>query len=98
MATWRKHIEEEMELFNDSLDNVVSCNVIKVKRSKKIENDLDWLDIEFDDGYGIIEGFPFLLWTEKRVYFPVYYDGSEWVGSVPRNPDENAIPQHFGGG
>jgi len=55
------------------------------------------LDAKFDHGYGGTEGCDFTLWTKARVYFPVCYDGSEWVGSVARNPDGKATP-HQGGG
>lgn len=53
------------------------------------------LDIPFDDGYGGTEGKPFTLWTKNRVYFPVQYDGAEWVDSVPRNPCDEAT-KHLG--
>lgn len=51
---------------------------------------------KFDAGYGTSEGCPFTVWTKTRVYFPIVYDGAEWVGSVARNPDGNATG-HFGG-
>lgn len=44
------------------------------------------LDVCFDAGFGGSDGKPFTAWTDTRVLFPVVYDGSEWVGSVPRNP------------
>lgn len=51
---------------------------------------------EFFSGFGGMRGVPFTVWTEKRVYFPVCYDGSEWVDSVPRDPcDEHTY--HVGG-
>jgi hypothetical protein len=53
------------------------------------------LDAEFNNGFGGSEGKPFTLWTENRVYFPVVYDGAEWVGSVPRNPSHEAT-SHVG--
>lgn len=56
-----------------------------------------WLDREFDDGWGGIQGHPFTLWTESRVYFPVTYDGKEWCASVPRHPCVEPS-QHHGGG
>lgn len=50
----------------------------------------------FDAGFGSAEGKPFTLWTKRRVYFPVEYDGSETVRSVARNPDE--VPtEHISG-
>lgn len=55
------------------------------------------LDIGFYSGYGISEGPNILIWTEERVYFPVVYDGAEWMGSAPRNPAPEGQP-HVGGG
>jgi hypothetical protein len=49
-------------------------------------SDEDWV-AEFNDGYGATEGAPFTVWTEERVYFPICYDGSEWIGSAARNPN-----------
>lgn len=54
------------------------------------------LDVKFDDGYGGAEGVPFTAWSKTRVYFPVCYDGSEWVDSVPRNPCDDPS-SHVGG-
>lgn len=54
------------------------------------------LDVEFDDGYGTSEGPEVLIWTETRVYFPVVYDGAEWLGSAPRNPTDKG-QAHLGG-
>lgn len=73
------------------------------------ENGESWEDVEantmtekemarnFDAGYGRPEGCPFTVWTKRTVYFPVCYDGSEWVGSVSRNPDGKST-HHQGGG
>lgn len=54
------------------------------------------LNVRFDDGFGGTEGPPFTAWGEKYVYFPVCYDGSEWVGWAPRNPCDEKC-DHFGG-
>jgi hypothetical protein len=54
------------------------------------------LDVEFESGFGTSEGPAFTAWTATRVYFPVVYDGSEWVGSAPRNPCDEAC-EHVGG-
>ena len=54
-------------------------------------------DKEFDAGFGGSEGCPFTLWTDRRVYFPDTYDGSEWAASVPRNTCDEAT-DHVGGG
>ena len=55
------------------------------------------LDREFDQGYGGTEGESFTAWTAKNVYFPISYDGAEWVGYAPRNPCDIKM-EHQGGG
>lgn len=53
-------------------------------------------DVEFDGGWGSSNGPAVLAWTESHVYFPVVYDGAEWIASAPRNP----VPEgqrHVGG-
>jgi hypothetical protein len=67
-----------------------------------------WADVEsstltdaelgtpFDSGHGVNEGRPFTVWTRHSVYFPLTYDGLEWVGSVARHPDGKPTP-HQGG-
>lgn len=85
MTTWRNEIETDMKSYGESFDDVVAT----------APADLD-LDRKFDSGYGGNEGRPFTLWTTGRVYFPVVYDGSEWVESVPRNPC-NEVSAHVGG-
>lgn len=54
------------------------------------------LDVEFEWDYGVPNGPPVTIWTEQRVYFPVTYDGREWLDSVPRNPCDEAH-RHSGG-
>lgn len=42
-------------------------------------------------------GIPrFTVWTHKRVYFPVMYDGDYSAGSAPRNPCSEQVSA-FGG-
>lgn len=54
------------------------------------------LDIVFDGGWGGSQGPPVLIWTEERVYFPVVYDGAEWLESAPRDPTDEG-QYHVGG-
>lgn len=85
MTTWRKEFEKIFEVTGDSFDNIITT----------LSN--EQLDAEFDDGYGGIEGMSFTAWSDNYVYFPVCYDGSEWIDYVPRNPCEIAV-DHIGGG
>lgn len=85
MDTWRELITEAMSAHGESFQNVVSCTLTEAQ-----------LDEEFDAGHGSTEGSPFTLWTANRVYFPICYDGAEWVGSVSRNPDGKPT-DHVGG-
>lgn len=59
--------------------------------------DASALRLEFDAGYGMPNGQFFTAWGEFWVYFPLCYDGSEWVGHAPRNPGRVAM-EHQGGG
>ena len=85
MTNWKKLIQDEMERQGETFEDLVECTL----------NDEE-LVVEFYNGYGGEEGKPFTLWTNNRVYFPVVYDGSEWVGSVSRNPDGKPT-YHLGG-
>ena len=85
MATWRKMIIKLMKVYDECWDDIVANTMTDEET-----------DTEFDAGFGGSEGCPFTLWTVNRVYFPVVYDGSEWVGSVPRNPCQSPSG-HFGG-
>lgn len=51
----------------------------------------------FHPGFGGVEGVAFTAWSKDWVYFPVCYDGKEWVARVPRNPCTH-ITEHVGGG
>lgn len=84
--TWRKMLIEEMKDYGESLSDIVSSTMTEAE-----------MDEPFDSGYGFTEGIPFTVWTERRVYFPLYYDGAEWVGSVSRHPDGEPT-EHQGGG
>ncbi len=85
MVTWRQLISSEMKVRNESWDDVVSCTLCEAA-----------LDVDFYEGFGGSCGQPFSLWTARRVYFPVVYDGAEWVESVSRDPDGVPTP-HMGG-
>lgn len=99
-ATWRKMITEHMSERGESWDDVQHM----VLKNKELYYDEGTdhrppasLDAEFDSGYGGADGCHFTLWTKRRVYFPVQYDGAEWVASVPRDPCNEAT-SHVGGG
>lgn len=85
-TTWRGLLTETMGCHGESLQDVVANTMSESE-----------MDVQFDSGFGEVEGIPFTAWTEKRVYFPVKYDGSESVSSVARFPD--GIPtMHIGMG
>ena len=85
IMSWQTAIADEMRANGETWDDIVSCTL-----------DGAGLNARFDSGYGGSRGEPFTLWTHKRVYFPVVYDGVEWVGSVSRKP--NGVPTpHVGG-
>lgn len=84
MTTWRELLIEKCKENNDDFNKLI------------ISIECGGLDAEFDCGYGGSEGSPFTAWSDNFVYFPVVYDGAEWVGSVPRNPCDIKT-SHLGG-
>ena len=86
MTTWRNLITAEMREQGDNPYFVEA----------HAPSGTEWLDQEFSDGPGGSRGCEFTLWTHTRVYFPVVHAGSEWVGSVPRAPNDEVTP-HQGG-
>ena len=86
MTTWRELIAGHMGKWGESLSQPFTATFDEGAS----------FDREFDDGYGAPEGGHFTLWTDKRVYFPVVYDGAEWVESVSRHPDGQPT-EHVGG-
>jgi hypothetical protein len=83
MTTWRRELEQAMEGHDPGPVVAVAPNE-------------DVLDVYFDDGFGGSDGPDVLIWTERNVYFPVVYDGSEWLESAPRNPQPDG-QSHVGG-
>ena len=85
LKSWRELITTELLARSETWDDVFSCTMTD-----------DELDVKFDAGYGTVSGEPFTLWTHVNVYFPVQYDGAEWVRSVSRLPDGKPT-NHVGG-
>jgi hypothetical protein len=84
MANWFEMLKETMEADGENF------------AARQCTMDEAGLKKEFD-GFCGSEGEPFTAWGENWVYFPLYYDGSEWVGHAPRNPCNTAMI-HQGGG
>ena len=94
-TTWRKLITEEMSYHDETWDDVAG-QALGVNDCSCDEDSAPSFDTEFYDGFGGADGCHFTVWTAKRVYFPVVYDGAESVGSAPRNPCSEACA-HVGG-
>lgn len=85
MTNWKERITATLTDCGETWKDVESCTLTD-----------DEMAESFNSGFGGTEGLPFTVWTVKRVYFPICYDGSEWVGSVARNPDGKPT-EHQGG-
>lgn len=83
LTTWRRLLGAEV--LEHPGETIIACTL-----------DDAALDKEFDSSFGWSQGEPFTAWSQNRVYFPLVYDGAEWVGSAPRNPCDEATP-HLGG-
>ena len=86
MSNWKTMLTEELNNNGESWSDVEQNTMNEEEMCK-----------EFDSGYGGVEGCPFTVWTKESVYFPVCYDGAEWVGRVSRNPDDKPTDHHGGG-
>ena len=73
MTTYARLIAAEARLKNDTLSSTTDIYT---------GNITDYID----DGFGSPPDTAFIYWSAKRVYFPIEYDGSVIVCSVPRSP------------
>jgi hypothetical protein len=92
ITCWRFLLDEAMASNGESWACVESF-AIETQEGRTPDEELVRL---FDPGFGGHEGAAFTVWTKARVYFPVVYDGAEWVESVSRHPDGKPTG-HFGG-
>ena len=65
----------------------------KIEDLEFIVDDLSFLDVKFDSGFGCCEGYKFYAWSKDWVYYCEEYDGSESVSFVPRNPVKKELEQ-----
>jgi len=69
--------------------------------SKKLDKS-EWYHFFVDQpdgsGYGGTKCTAFHLYSKSAILFMGCYDGSEWVESIPKNPDEPREVEHVGGG
>lgn len=79
MANWHDMLKEAFMSTGDDFEKRI-CTLTK-------EEEL----LEFDDDYGRTNGKRFTAWGENWVYFPVGYDGMEWVDYAPRNPSDYSM-------
>ena len=93
LISWREAILEEMQSNGDTSSDIVAI-AIEPREGRTAEEELDH---KFYLGYGGTDGAPFTIWTKNYIYFPVCYDGAEWVCSLSRNPISTPS-SHFGGG
>lgn len=101
MTSWRKMLLNAYNLTPDDLTYLKIGQNPDSRWDDDVERyptEDEFWDKEFDSGYGLNEGVPFYALTKDHVYFPVNYDGSEWISRVPRNPCDDYDPHHKGGG
>lgn len=103
MRNWKEIIIEVMKENGETWDDVIEANITKPVRSWYNEDKIAEMpeasfEREFDSGYGGTRGDYFCVWSKGYVYFPLCYDGAEWVGSAPRQPSPGYTQEHLGGG
>lgn len=76
LTNWKAQLSLALKERGESWADIEANTMSEAEMAKK-----------FDAGFGGTNGCPFTVWTKNTVYFPIRYDGAEWVGSVSRNPD-----------
>ena len=76
MNNWKTMLDGALKKNGESWDDVEANTLTEEEMAEN-----------FDAGYGGTEGRPFTVWTNNSVFFPICYDGKEWVGRVSRHPD-----------
>lgn len=84
MTNWYMHLQRAANKRGEKIEELVHTMTDKELHEK------------FDDGFGSASGCAFTAWGKNWVYFPIVYDGAEWVGSAPRNPCGTKL-KHQGG-
>lgn len=79
------NLESWQEMIDKYDDKIIACTISDEELKK-----------EFDSGFGIPEGKPFVAWSKDWVYFCECYDGAESVNRLPRNPCDYEA-EHIGG-
>ncbi len=79
LTSWYELLEEAMERDGE--------NFVKRKCTLSEKE----LKVKFDNDYGETKGDSFTAWGEHWVYFPLQYDGMEYIGHAPRHPCEIAM-------
>ena len=95
MTSWLEQLKEEHSVGRADIVGGVCRRIERYPRENVVH--ASWPSEEFwaemgrkHLGYGDPEGCSFTVWTKDRVYFPAWYDSSEWITSVPRDPCDEA--------
>jgi len=83
--------EEEEEFATIQIPKDKKHNPLKWEEGKK------YLDYEFTSDYAEGSIHPFIIWTNKRIFFTTMYDGLVKIKYVPRNPEPFKV-EFYGGG
>ena len=60
---------------------------------QKLKKVIDYLDYDFDDGYGRQQCHDFFIYTKEEIFYIHEYDGSTYLCSIPRNPENYLKPK-----
>lgn len=93
-TNWKRLFDEVVATDKEPIEYISFKNTLMTWRDAQNAPALhEW----FDDDYGGTEGQPFTAWSANWVYFPICYDGREWIGKAPRHPCDYSC-KHQGGG
>lgn len=93
-TTWKREFDEVQAKDKEAIEHIAFNNRLLTWQEAQ---DAPELQAWFYPDFGGVEGASFTAWSANWVYFPICYDGREWIGKAPRNPRNHSC-EHQGGG
>lgn len=84
-SSWANALYHKIIILNENIDTLEL--IVENKFLFQLE------DGDFGE-HGTYCDCPFTAWTEKYVYFPLEYDGKEYIGYAPRNPESKVLMKY----
>lgn len=90
--SWKSIFLEEMENFNETWDDVVSCTATQEEIEREVEP-----NIEYDRAYMAKDLIPESIYviTSTRLYFVVNFESFRYIASLPVNFKQGDVAEEL---